>query len=175
MLGGSNRTIIKLAQQLVIDPGNGLGDEEVGALVTLDRASRLLEEALPTSWRHEIEQVADKYTPVATETRVMQAVALCSDVPALALTEANLAVLLHPAIDAESCRVQIGGALANLVGDDRLRAGDDGYHIQSPEQKDWEKTRKGKEPGRQTLSGSANRSSARHSPASASRRAAPSK
>ena len=63
MLGGSNRTIIKLAQQLVIDPNNGLGDEEVGALVTLDRASRLLEEALPTSWRHEIEQVADKYTP----------------------------------------------------------------------------------------------------------------
>ena len=38
MLGGSNRTIIKLAQQLVIDPSNGLGDEEVGALVTLDRA-----------------------------------------------------------------------------------------------------------------------------------------
>ena len=61
MLGGSNRTIIKLAQQLVIDPSNGLGDEEVGALVTLDRASRLLEEAIPTSWRHEIEQVADKY------------------------------------------------------------------------------------------------------------------
>jgi hypothetical protein len=146
MLGGSNRTIIKLAQQLVIDPGNGLGDVEVGALVTLDRASRLLEEALPTSWRHEIEQVADKYTPIAIETRVMQTVALCSDVPALALTEVNLAVLLHPAIDAESCRVQVGKALANLVGDDRLRAGDDGYHIQSPEQKDWEKTRKGKEP-----------------------------
>ena len=69
MLGGSNRTIIKLAQQLVIDPANGLGDEEVGALVTLDRASRLLEEAIPTSWRHEIEQVADKYTRAGIETR----------------------------------------------------------------------------------------------------------
>lgn len=146
MLGGSNRTIIKLAQQLVIDPSNGLGDEEVGALVTLDRASRLLEEALPTSWRHEIEQVADKYTPGSTETHVMQAVALCSDVPALALTEANLSALLHPRIDAESCRAQVADALVKLVGDDRLRAGDDGYHVQSPEQKDWEKTRKGKEP-----------------------------
>jgi hypothetical protein len=146
MLGGSNRTIIKLAQQLVIDPSNGLGDEEVGALVTLDRASRLLEEALPTSWRHEIEQVADKYASSATETHVMQAVALCSDVPALPLSEANLAALLHPRIDAESCRVQVADALVNLVGDDRLRPGDDGYHIQSPEQKDWEKTRRGKEP-----------------------------
>ena len=58
MLGGSNRTIIKLAQQLDHRPKHGLGDEDVGALITLDRASRLLEEALPTSWRHEIEQVA---------------------------------------------------------------------------------------------------------------------
>jgi hypothetical protein len=146
MLGGSNRTIIKLAQQLVIDPSNGLGDDEVGELVTLDRASRLLEEALPTSWRHEIEQVAEKYTSSATETHVMQAVALCSDVPALPLTEANLAALLHPRIDAESCRAKVADALAHLVADDRLRRGDDGYHIQSPEQKDWEKTRRGKEP-----------------------------
>lgn len=146
MLGGSNRTIIKLAQQLVIDPINGLGGEQVGVLVTLDRASRLLEEAIPTSWRHEIEQVADKYTPEGTETHIMQAVALCSDVPALALTEANLAALLHPRIDAESCRIEVADALVNLVGDDRLRSSDDGYHIQSPEQKDWEKTRKGKEP-----------------------------
>jgi hypothetical protein len=146
MLGGSNRTIIKLAQQLIIDPSNGLGEAEVGALVTLDRASRLLEEAIPTSWRHEIEQVADKYTPDGSETSIMQAVALCSDVPALALTEANLAALVHSRIDAESCRAEVAAALANLVGDDRLRVGDDGYHIQSPEQKDWEKTRKGKEP-----------------------------
>ena len=146
MLGGSNRTIIKLAQQLVIDPSNGLGDEEVGALVTLDRASRLLEEAIPTSWRAEIEQVADKYGSEASETKIMQAVSLCSDVPALPLTEANLAALLHPQIAAESCRSAVVDALVKLVGDDRLRAGDDGYHVQSPEQKDWEKTRKGKEP-----------------------------
>jgi len=146
MLGGSNRTIIKLAQQLVIDANNGLGDEEVGALVTLDRASRLLEEVVPTSWRHEIEQVADKYAPEGTETRIMQTVALCSDVPALALTEANLAALLHPSVDAESRRTKVADALGNLVRDDRLRAGDDGYHIQSPEQKDWEQTRRGKEP-----------------------------
>jgi hypothetical protein len=146
MLGGSNRTIIKLAQQLVIDPGNGLGDEEVGALVTLDRASRLLEEAIPTSWRAEIEQVSDKYGAEATETHIMQTVSLCSDVPALPLTEANLSALLHPQIAAESCRGEVASALVKLVGDDRLRAGDDGYHVQSPEQKDWEKTRKGKEP-----------------------------
>lgn len=146
MLGGSNRTIIKLAQQLVIDPSHGLGDNDVGALITLDRAAQLLEEAIPTSWRHEIEQVADKYGDGAGETQVMQAVALCSDVPALPLTEANLAVLLHDRIGGESRRAEVADALARLVADDRLRASDAGYHIQSPEQKDWEKSRRGKEP-----------------------------
>jgi hypothetical protein len=146
MLGGSNRTIIKLAQQLVVDPTHGLGDSEVGALVTLDRAEHLLEEAIPTSWRHEIEQVAEKYGQNAAETEVMRAVALCSDVPALPLTEANLAVLLHESIDAESRRPDVADALERLVTDDRLRPGDDGFHIQSPEQKDWEKARRGKEP-----------------------------
>jgi len=146
MLGGSNRTIIKLAQQLVVDPNHGLGDADVGALITLDRAARLLEEAIPTSWRHEIEQVADKYGNDAIETQVMQAVALCSDVPALPLTEVNLAVLLHDRIGGESRRAEVGDALARLVTDDRLRAGDDGYHVQSPEQKNWEKARRGKEP-----------------------------
>lgn len=146
MLGGSNRTIIKLAQQLVIDPNHGLGDGDVGALITLDRAARLLEEAIPTSWRHEIEQVADKYGDGATEAQVMRAVALCSDVPALPLTEPNLAVLLHDRIGGESRRGEVADALGRLVIDDRLRVGDDGYHIQSPEQKDWEKSRRGKEP-----------------------------
>jgi hypothetical protein len=146
MLGGSNRTIIKLAQQLVIDPNHGLGDDNVGALITLDRGAQLLEEAIPTSWRHEIAQVADKYGDTATETRVMRAVALCSDVPALPLTEGNLAVLLHDRIGGESRRGEVADALARLVTDDRLRSGDDGYHIQSPEQKDWEKSRRGKEP-----------------------------
>jgi hypothetical protein len=146
MLGGSNRTIIKLAQQLVIDPSHGLGDDDVGALITLDRAAQLLEEALPTSWRHEIEQVSDKYDGGATETQVMRAVALCSDVPALPLTEHNLAVLLHDRIGGESRRVDVADAVGRLLVDDRLRTGDDGYHIQSPEQKDWEKSRRGKEP-----------------------------
>lgn len=146
MLGGSARTIVKLAQQLVVDAEHGLGDEGVGALITLDRAAQLLEEAIPTSWGHEIKQVADKYGDGVTETQVMRAVALCSDVSALPLTDANLAVLLHDRIDGENRRLEVADALARLVGDDRLRAGDDGYHIQSPEQKDWEKSRRGKEP-----------------------------
>lgn len=145
-LGGSNRTIIKLAQQLVVDPRAGLGEHEVGALVTLDRASQLLESILPTAWQGEIDQVASQHGDSSSHVGVMRTVALTSGVKALPITVENLAAMLHPTISAESRRVEIHDAVGDLVREDRLRLADDGYHIQSPEQKDWERIRRGKEP-----------------------------
>jgi hypothetical protein len=142
ILGGSNRTIIKLAQQLVVDARAGLGDTAVGALVTLDRAYDLLESVIPTAWQSEVEQVAGKYGTDSMESRAIKAVALCSDVGALPLSAENLAVLLHPAVDAESALPEVRLACEHLVTDDRLRAGDDGFQLQSAEQKDWEKSRR---------------------------------
>lgn len=141
-IGGSNRTLIKHAQQLIVHPQHGLGRTPVGALVTLDRSYDLLEELIPTSWRAEVEQVADRYGPDSLEAQIMKVVALCVDVPALPLTAGNIAVLLHPAVDAESVREEVAAALARLVADDRLRESDDGYKLQSPEQKDWEQARR---------------------------------
>lgn len=142
-VGGSNRTLIKHAQQLITHPEHGLGAAEVGTLVTLDRSYELLEELIPTSWRAEVDQVASQYGPDSTEAQVMKVVALCVEVPALPLTVDNIASLLHPAVAAESRREEISDALGRLVGDDRLRETDDGYKLQSPEQKDWEQTRRG--------------------------------
>jgi hypothetical protein len=142
ILGGSNRTIIKLAQQLVVDPRAGLGDQQIGNLVTIDRAYDLLESVIPTAWQSEVEQVAAKYGNDSVETKAIKAVALCSDVGALPLSEENLAVLLHPAIDAESILPRVRTACEHLVEDDRLRAADNGYELQSAEQKDWEKVRR---------------------------------
>ncbi|MBX7132279.1 MAG: BREX system P-loop protein BrxC [Fimbriimonadaceae bacterium] len=142
ILGGSNRTIIKLAQQLVIHPAFGLGEHPVGDLVTLDRAYDLLDSVIPTSWQSEVEQVSAKYGGDSCEARAIKTVALCSDVGALPLTPENIAVLLHPAISAESIVSEVREALEHLVADDRIRLGDDGYQLQSAEQKDWEKARR---------------------------------
>ena len=142
-VGGSNRTLIKHAQQLITHPEHGLGESEVGTLATLDRSYMLLEELIPTSWRAEIEQVAKQYGPDSVEVRVMKVVALCVEVPALPLTSGNIAALLHPSVTAESSADAIATALARLVGDDRLRETDEGFKLQSPEQKDWEQVRRG--------------------------------
>lgn len=140
--GGSNRTLIKHAQQLITHPQHGLGDKDVGALVTLDRSYDLLEELIPTSWRAEVDHVAERYGADSIESKVMKVVALCVEIPALPLTAANIAVLLHPDVIAESVRDDVVAALGRLVGDDRLRETEDGYKLQSPEQKDWEQARR---------------------------------
>lgn len=141
-VGGSNRTLIKHAQQLITHPQHGLGTADVGSLVTMDRSYDLLEELIPTSWRSEVDQVADHYGIDSLEAKAMKVVALCVEVPALPLTASNIAVLLHPAVDAESLRDEVAAVLGRLVGDDRLRESDDGYKLQSPEQKDWEQARR---------------------------------
>jgi hypothetical protein len=141
-MGGSNRTVIKHAQQLVTSSKVGLGDNEVGALVTIDRSYDLLEEVIPTSWRGEIDQVIAKYGKPSVEVQVMKAIALVHDVPSLPLTAHNLAVLLHPAIDAESRRDEITAALGRLVADDRIRETDRGFQLQSVEQKQWDQERR---------------------------------
>jgi hypothetical protein len=141
-MGGSNRTIIKHAQQLIASAKVGLGQEEVGALATIDRSYDLLEEVIPTSWRAEVEQVADKYRDDRTPTQVMKAIALVHDVAALPITAHNLAVLLHPSISAESRKDEVAAALGRLVQDDRIREVDGRYQLQSAEQKQWEQERK---------------------------------
>jgi hypothetical protein len=141
-MGGSNRTIIKHTQQLITNPTVGLASADVGALVTLDRSYTLLEEVIPTAWRHEVEQAAGAHGADSLHAKVMRVVALCTDVPGVPLTPRNLAVLLHPSTDADPIESQIRDALDALVKEDHLREGDEGYRLQTPEQKNWEKERK---------------------------------
>lgn len=142
-MGGSNRTLIRHAHQLIYHPDVGLGDEPVGKLVTLDRSYRLLEDVIPTAWRYEVDQVVDKHGADSFATKVMRIIALCSEVPGIPLTTRNLAVMLHPAISADSVTVDVTAALQQLESEQRIREGEGGYRLQSPEQKNWEITRRG--------------------------------
>ena len=53
-VGGANRTIIKLAQQLLIHPDAGIADLPVGALATLDRIYDLVQGNLTAEVRAKI-------------------------------------------------------------------------------------------------------------------------
>lgn len=141
-MGGSNRTLIRHAHQLIYHLDVGLADEPVGKLVTLDLSYRLLEDVIPTAWRYEVDQVIDKHGDDSFAAKVMRIIALCSEVPGIPLTTRNLAVMLHPAISADSIVADVTVALRQLEVEHRIREGESGYRLQSPEQKDWEITRR---------------------------------
>ena len=142
-MGGSNRTLIRHTQQLLSHPSVGLAAEPIGNLATLDRSYELLDEVIPTAWRHEVAQVSQTHGASSTHAKIIRVIALCADVPGVPMTSRNLAVCLHPAISAESLDPMLGAVLDRLVQEDRIRQSDNGYHLQSPEQKDWEKIRRG--------------------------------
>ncbi|MGH2651846.1 MAG: hypothetical protein ACRDHK_11625, partial [Actinomycetota bacterium] len=49
-----------------------------------------------------------------------------------------------PAADAETLEPKVREALEALVLEETVREGEDGYRLQSPQEKDWEKTRRGR-------------------------------
>ena len=142
MVGGANRTLIRLAHQLV---RRAMADKDVGELTTLPMAYDLTNEIIPGSWRGEIDQVAHRHGADATHLSVVKAIALTSGVRALKLHAANLAVLLHPSVAAETMRPAAEQAIEDLVSEETIREGEDGYKLQSAEEKDWDKTRRSRE------------------------------
>lgn len=141
MIGGANRTLIRLAHQLI---KTALASQPVGALATVPMAYDLMDEMIPTAWRGEIDQVAQRH-PDSVTVEVTKTIALTSNIRALKLDEHNLAVLTHTAVSAESNRSQVRDALEVLVEEETIREGEDGYRLQSPQEKDWEKSRRSRE------------------------------
>ena len=142
MFGGTNRTLIRLAQQLIINQQTDLGSRPLGDLATASMAYDLLEGIIPDAWRFEIDQTSQRHGADSVDAGVAKAVALLSDVPQVQLRQRNAAVLLHPAVAAESLEQLVAEALGRLTADETLRETEDGYRLQSPEEKDWEKRRR---------------------------------
>jgi len=141
--GGSNRTLIKLTQQLLVHQRSNLAERDVGALATIDLAYNLLDSIIPTSWQDEINRVAGRHGVDALPTKVAKALALLTGVRGLSLTTENLAALLHASMDSETLRPHVREALQLLAREETVRQADGGYKLQSPEEKSWERERRG--------------------------------
>lgn len=137
MTGGSNRTLLGLTQRLVTTGEAGLGSNEVGALVTADRAYDILYAVIPPAWRDEVDQVARAHADKPLVARVLKTIALCVDVRDLVLDSRNIAVLLHSSMDAETIEPEVQVALQILLNEGRIQLDTSGYRLQSPEGKDW--------------------------------------
>ncbi len=144
-VGGANRTIIKLAQQLLIHPDVALGGRETGALVRIDQIYDLVAGNIPSELRGKITYIGHQVIhPMAGP--VAKAICLLQFVKSIHRTAENIAACLHPAVDADSCLAGVKEALEKLEAAKAVRRGDDGYRIPSPAEDDWERGRDGFQP-----------------------------
>lgn len=147
-VGGSNRTIIKQAQQMMINERTRLADRPLGHLVTLDLVYELLEAGnlLPTEVTQEIARIHERLGANPLATQVAKSISLLEAVKDLPRTPHNIAVVLHPSVDGASLRKKIEAALGELERAQFVRQTEDGYKLLTVQEKTWETRRNGLEP-----------------------------
>ncbi|WP_373510126.1 BREX system P-loop protein BrxC [Thiocapsa sp.] len=144
-VGGANRTIIKLAQQLLIHPDVDLANQPLGALARVDQIYDLVSGNIGSEIRAKIDDIGKKIAhPLAQP--VAKTICLLQYVRSVHRTAENIAAALHPAIDADSRLAEVRQALDALEKGLMVRRGDDGYRIPTPAEDDWERQRSGLAP-----------------------------
>ena len=139
-VGGANRTIIKLAQQLLIHPDVDLASAPLGTLARVDQVYDLVSGNIGSEVRGKIDDIGKKVDhPLAQS--VAKAICLLQYVRSIHRTPENLAAALHPGIDADSRLSEVKAALDALEKAHMVRRGDDGYRIPTPAEDDWERQR----------------------------------
>ncbi len=144
-VGGANRTIIKLAQQLLINPAVNLADGELGDLVRLDQVYDLVEGNIGSEVRAKISAISKELThPLAQS--VAKVICLLQYVKSVHRSAENIAAALHPSVSGDSQLASVKEALRELETAHKVRRGDDGYRIPTPAEDDWERLRNGINP-----------------------------
>jgi len=144
-VGGANRTIIKLAQQLLINPAVNLADRPIGDLVRLDQVYDLVEGNIGSEVRAKIAAIPKRVEhPLAQP--VAKVICLLQYVKSVHRNAENIAAALHGQVGGDSQLASVKEALHALEAAHQVRHGDDGYRIPTPAEDDWERLRNGINP-----------------------------
>ena len=144
-VGGANRTIIILAQQVLIHPDVALGEQELGQLARLDQIYDLVESNIDGEVRDKIHKIPEQVDHPHAQS-VAKVICLLQFVQSVHRTADNFAAALHPAADAPSQLELVKESLRILEDAGLVRHGNDGYRIPSPAEDDWERQRNGVRP-----------------------------
>jgi hypothetical protein len=139
-VGGANRTIIKLAQQLLINPATKMAEALVGKLVRLDQVYDLIEGNITSDIRAKIISIPERVKHPFAQA-VAKVVCLLQFVRTVHRTPENIAAALVDRIDAESKLTEVREALAELEKALMVRQGEGGYRIPTPAEDDWDQQR----------------------------------
>ena len=150
-LGGSNHTIIKQAYEMLVSPRTRMADKPAGALVTLDKIFELVEGNLSSERQKDISDIRERFKGDASSggqdqsmpLRVAKAVCLLEFVRDLPRTEANIAACLVDAVGVPAPLAAVAEALKQLENAQFVRNTEDGWKLQTAQEKNWETERRG--------------------------------
>jgi len=145
-IGGSNRTIIKQAYEMLVSDRTALAAAPVGTLVTMDRIYDLIEGNLSSEKQKDITDIARRWPDNPWPARTAKAIALLEYVRDLPRSEANLAALLYRELGSDSPLVQVQEALEQLHKAQFIRQTENGWKLQTAQEKSWTAERNGHSP-----------------------------
>ncbi|MGH9830470.1 MAG: BREX system P-loop protein BrxC, partial [Blastocatellia bacterium] len=143
--GGSNRTIIKQAYEMLVSERTALADKEIGTLVTLDRVFELVEGNLSSEKQKDISDIGEQFghdpKNGGMTSRVAKTVTLLEFVRDVPRTEANIAACLVEAVGQAAPRAEVEAAIKMLEAGKFLRNTEEGWKLQTAQERNWETER----------------------------------
>jgi hypothetical protein len=145
-LGGSNRTIIKQAYEMLVSERTHLAAQPVGALVTLDKVFELVEGNLSTEKQKDLSDIAQRFKDDPVDKgwalRTAKAVCLLEFVRDLPRTPVNIAAMLVAAVDKPAPVPEVQAALERLRTAQFVRETEEGFKLQTAQEKNWDTERR---------------------------------
>jgi hypothetical protein len=144
--GGSNRTIIKQAYEMLVSERTALKDQPIGTLVTLDKIFELVEGNLSTEKRTDIHEISEQFKNDPADrgmaARVAKTLCLLEFVRDLPRTERNIAACLIERVGEAAPVAQVQEALEKLYQAKFIRNTQEGWKLQTAQEKNWETERR---------------------------------
>ena len=145
--GGSNRTIIKQAYEMLVSDRTAFAAKSIRALVTLDKVFELVEGNLSNERRTDIHEVSQRFKDDAGDAnwalRVAKVICLLEFVRDLPRTEANIASFLTDEVGKLTPIQEVQAAVKRLNAAQFIRSTEDGWKLQTAQEKNWETERRG--------------------------------
>ena len=149
-LGGSNRTIIKQAYEMLVSDRTALASKPIGTLVTLDDIFELVEGNLPSEKQKDISDIHQRFTDDPEDqgmaSRVAKTICLLEFVRDLPRTEANIAACLVGKIGNPAPLAEVQTALKKLENAQFVRNTEEGWKLQTAQEKNWDTERRSNSP-----------------------------
>jgi len=143
--GGSNRTIIKQAYEMLVSDRTAMATKPIGTLVTLDKVYELVEGNLSSEKRSDIHEIGERFKDDPDDQgwalQVAKAVCLLEFLRDLPRTEANIAAFLIDRVGTPAPLAQVKAAIKKLDEAQFLRETEDGWKLMTLPEKNWEKER----------------------------------